>query len=159
MNRSLLVISQIVVVLLAIAVRMLAPGWWFVIIIMSFGLVAAISLAPLLLAAIMATVFAPSLRPHTLVTLVVADLAALSFALTMTDFTDQSDDHLVPLAALVTGDGNVSASAASIFDSVAGWSCIVGIVAGIAVAVLSVVDHVRAGRADRARQFLTPAVG
>lgn len=141
MKRVLLATSQCAVVLGALAVRLVAPGWWAAIVIMTFGMAAAVVLAPLLLAGLMGVVLAPSLRPRTLIALGVADLAVLAFALTLPDFTDQADDHLVPLAALVTGDGNVSGSAATIFESICGWSAMAYVVAALGVIVLAALDH------------------
>ncbi|MFF2551414.1 hypothetical protein ACFVUS_10475 [Nocardia sp. NPDC058058] len=149
MKRSLLVVSQIFVVLLALAIRMFAPGWWLVILVMSAGVAAAVVLAPPLLAGVMAVVFAPSLRSRTVAALVATDLAVLSFALTLPDFTDQYDDHLVPLAALATSDGNVSGSAATTFESIAAASAIAYTIGAVAVVVLSILDHRRAGRVAR----------
>lgn len=59
----------------------------------------------------------------------------------MPDFTDQYDDHLVPLAALTIGDGNVSGSAANLFESISGWSAIAYTVAALAVIILAVLDY------------------
>lgn len=89
----------------------------------------------------MAVALAPSLRPRTLAALAAADLAALVFALTLPDFTDQSDDYPVPLAALVTGDGSVSAGAAHVFESIAGWSTVTYTGASVAVLVLAALDY------------------
>lgn len=141
MKRMLLATSQLAVVLAALAVRLCAPGWWAAIVVMSFGLAAAVVLAPVLLAELMAVALASSLRPRTFAALATADLAVLMFALTLPDFTDQSDDHLVPLAALATGDGNVSAGAATVFESIAGWSMATYTVASAAVLVLVALDY------------------
>ncbi|MEV6102343.1 hypothetical protein [Nocardia sp. NPDC051981] len=151
MKRLVLVISQVAVVLVALGVRFAAPGWWLAIVVMSFGIVAAVVLAPMLVAGTIAISFAPSLRLRTLAALAVADLALLVFTLALPDFTDQYDDHLVPLAALATGDGNVSAGAATVFESIAGWSVLVYLVASIAVLVLAALDHSRP-RAVRSNQ-------
>ncbi|MGW4354649.1 hypothetical protein ACWELJ_21470 [Nocardia sp. NPDC004582] len=151
MKRALLATSQFAVVLAALAVRLLAPGWWAAIVIMSFGLAAAVVLAPLLLAGLMAVALAPSLRPRTLITLAVADLAVMSFALTLPDFTDQADDHPVPLAAIATGDGNVSGSAATIFESISGWSAITYVVASLAAIILAALDYSGNTRTQRDR--------
>ncbi|WP_282779389.1 hypothetical protein [Nocardia sp. CC201C] len=143
MNRSVLLIGQVFVVLLALGVRVLAPGWWLVIVFMSLGTVALITLTPLLVAVSVATAFAPTLRPRSLLALAAADVSLLVFALTLPDFTDVADRYPVPLATLTTGDGEVSRAAADTFGTVAGYAALAYAAAAALTVVSAVLDQRR----------------
>ncbi len=143
MNRSLLVVGQVLVVLFALGVRVLAPGWWLVILFISFGVAALIVLSPLLVAISVALALAPTLRPRSLLALAAADLSLLVFALTLPDFTDVADRYPVPLAALTTGDGEVSRAAADTFSTVAGCAALAYVAAAALTVVFAVLDQRR----------------
>ncbi|MBF6137519.1 hypothetical protein IU501_31580 [Nocardia otitidiscaviarum] len=158
MNRSALLIGQLLVVLLALGVRVLAPGWWLVIVFMSLGVVAVIVLAPLLVAVSVAAALAPTLRPRSLLALAAADLSLLAFALTLPDFTDVPDRYPVPLATLATGDGEVSRAAADTFGTVAGCAVLTYVAAAALTVVFAVLDQRRTRRGTPPPGFPTLAV-
>ncbi|WP_067545627.1 hypothetical protein [Nocardia crassostreae] len=150
-----------VIALLALGVRFAAPGWWLIIVFMTIGFVALAILAPLILATTLTAVFAPALRPRTLIALCVADIALLTFASTLPDFTDVSDQYPVSLAALATGEAEVSRQAMDVFSAIAGYALPVYAAAALVTIVLAVLDHRRARRVPvgpRPGEFGAPAV-
>lgn len=144
MRRDLLICSQVIVAIVAVGVRFTAPGWWSIFIFMSLGGLALILLAPLVIATITAAYFAAAVRARTVLALAVTDAAALTFALTLPDFTDSADDHLVPLATFTAGDSNVSQAAADTFSVIAGYASQCYMVAAAVTIAFVVLDQHRA---------------
>ncbi|MCP2341322.1 hypothetical protein [Actinomadura rupiterrae] len=99
MTRHRLLPLQICVVLAAAAVRLLAPGGLAVMMLLSFGLVPLLLLAPLLVATLAlprGRVGVPALAAFAL-----TDVALLVFAWTFPDSGDTPNEIAVPLARLL----------------------------------------------------------
>ncbi|MEV5574305.1 hypothetical protein AB0L06_30085 [Spirillospora sp. NPDC052269] len=98
MTRHHMLLVQCCVMLLAVAARLLAPGWLAAMMLFSLGLVPLVLLAPL----IIATAALPRGRVGAVAVaaFAVTDLALLVFAWAYPDFSDGSNEIAVPAAAL-----------------------------------------------------------
>lgn len=99
MTRSDILRLQAIVIPVSLAVRLLAPGWLAMMMLLSFGLVPLVLLSPLIIAALAlprGRAGAPAVAAF-----VVTDLALLAFALAFPDFGDAENEIGVPLAALL----------------------------------------------------------
>ncbi|MFI9505500.1 hypothetical protein [Nocardia sp. NPDC052566] len=91
---------EVAVVAMVLALRLLSGGWMLAASVLSFGVLPALTLGPLIGAGFLATGIA---HPA----LLVADAAVLLGALTFPDFGD-ADEYQVPLLMLVRGDPALS---------------------------------------------------
>ncbi|MFC5187510.1 hypothetical protein [Actinomadura harenae] len=98
MTRRALLLLQIAVTLVALAARLLAPGWLAAMMLFSLGLVPLVLLAPL----ITATLALPRGRVATaaVAAFAITDLALLAFAWAYPDVRDTPNEIAVPAAAL-----------------------------------------------------------
>lgn len=114
------VLVQVVVAILAVAVRFAAPGWMLLIWI--FG-GEAVALAPLAIASAVGVLIlckgVPRLRAAVAGVLAVMDLALLTFVLTAPDITDEPDSNFVPIVTLTQHQHRVSEHAATVFQAIA----------------------------------------
>ncbi|QLY30063.1 hypothetical protein H0264_33585 [Nocardia huaxiensis] len=147
--RKRLIISQILVLLLALGIRLLGFGWVLIILVLTpYGWAcAAVIITVLMTAAVLSTAQGPvRWRRCTWWLLALADAGLLVFAWCAADtgnIYDSASEQLVPLALLLTGDNHVSGTEQAIYATTATVSIVLFAVAAVAALVVAVAGRRR----------------
>ncbi|MEV5650541.1 hypothetical protein AB0L57_20015 [Nocardia sp. NPDC052254] len=144
---GLLAGTQVTVVLGALALRLVTPGWMFVMLLFGGFLVV---LAPIVIGAVFGgyalSKGGPAVRAGAVAAIAATDLSLLAFAATLPDITDNAADTAAPILVLGSDRHEFASSTVTVCGDIAGISAVCHLVAVATVICLGITAMCRERR-------------